>query len=397
MKKIPLMDLKRQYKQIKEPVKQKIDEVLESGHFIMGNNVKEFELKMSEYLKAKYIISVGNGTDALVIALKALGIKEGDEIITPAMSFFATAEAITTVGATPVFVDIEEDYHTLDPQKIEEKITSKTKAILPVHLYGQASDINAINQIAKQYNLYVIEDAAQAIGGTYKGKKICTLSDIAAVSFFPTKNLGCYGDGGMIITNNEKLATICKALRVHGSGIYGKKAFQYLHPDTKEIKPHDEYIEQFQETKYYNSINGYNSRLDEIQAAILNVKLPYLQEWNARRRAIARKYSKEIKNDLIVLPKEREESNHVYYVFPIMIKGDREIMKTYLEEKGIGTGIYFPIPLHLQRVFESQGYKKGDFPNAEKLAEQGMTIPIYPELAEEEVNYIIRVINEYVK
>jgi dTDP-4-amino-4,6-dideoxygalactose transaminase len=235
---IQLINLKKQYETIKEELEKNVTEVLSGAQYIMGKNVKEFEKEFSEYLGVKNSISVGNGTDALIIALKALGISEGDEVITTPWTFFATAESISFVGATPVFVDVELDTFNIDPIKIEEKITEKTKAIMPVHIFGQPCDMDAINKIAKKHNLYVIEDAAQAIGSEYKGQKIGTLSDIATFSFFPTKNLGCAGDGGMIVTNDDNLATICRALRAHGSGENGEKAFNLIN-DVKEVITED--------------------------------------------------------------------------------------------------------------------------------------------------------------
>ena len=269
---IPLMNLKKQYASIKEEADKKVLEVLSAAQYIMGENVKEFEKEISEYLGVKHSISVGNGTDALIIALKALGIEEGDEVITTPFTFFATAESISFVGATPVFVDVDINTYNIDPAKIEERITEKTKAIMPVHIFGQPCDMDSINEIAKKHNLKVIEDACQAIGSEYKGQKIGTLSDIACFSFFPTKNLGCAGDGGMIVTNDDELATICRALKTHGSGANGQKAYNIINnieEETEEDKGTDNTV--YNPLKYYNYLIGQNSRLDEIQAAILRV------------------------------------------------------------------------------------------------------------------------------
>lgn len=396
---IPLMEIKRQYLDLKEIVDSSIHTVLDSTMFIMGENVKEFEKNIADYLGVEHAIGVGSGTDALIISLKALGIKEGDEIITPAMTFFATSEAISVLGATPVFVDIDENYYTLDPSKIEEHITEKTKAILPVHLYGQAANMDEINKIANKYNLKVIEDACQAIGAEYRGRKACNLSDIACVSFFPTKNLGCYGDGGLIVTNDDKLATICKALRVHGSGVNGELANFYLQNHSKDkIGSQINKVVNRQEyngSKYYNSIIGFNSRLDEIQASVLNAKLPYLDVWNNRRREIADYYDSNIKNELILLPKVSPDVRHVYYVYVILVKGDRDNLINYLKTRNVGSGVYFPVPLHLQKVYLGLGYKKGDFPISECIADNSLAIPVFPELKDDEVKYIVEVINDY--
>lgn len=399
---IPLMELSRQYSNLKEDLDLTIHKVLDSTNFIMGNNVKCFENNIAKYLGVKHAITVGNGTDALIISLKALGIQEGDEVITPAMTFFATAEAISAVGATPVFVDVDEKYYTLDPNMIESNITNKTKAILPVHLYGQVAEMDEINRIAQKYNLKVIEDVAQAVGAEYKGRKACGLSDIASVSFFPTKNLGCFGDGGLITTNDDKLATICKALRVHGSGLNGELAYEYLNYNSKDIEVSNSSLEgleheSYKGSKYYNSIIGFNSRLDEIQAAVLNVKLPYLDKWNDRRREIANFYDLNIKNDMIQLPEVNVNVNHVYYVYVILVKGDRNHIINYLKERKISSGIYFPIPLHLQKVYSGLGYSRGDFPISENIADNSVAIPIFPELTDVEIKYIVEVINKYGK
>lgn len=397
---IPLMDLKRQHLNLKDVILDNIYKVLESTKFIMGDFVWEFEKNISKYLSVKHAITVGNGTDALIMALKALGINEGDEVITPAMSFFATAEAISVVKAKPVFVDIDPDYYTIDPNEIEGKISERTKAILPVHLYGQISDMDEINRIARIYNLKVIEDACQAVGATYKKQKAGNLSDVACVSFFPTKTLGCYGDGGLITTNDDKLATICKALRVHGSGTEGELAYKYLIKESYIIDNNNSKIETigseaYQGSKYYNSIVGFNSRLDEIQAAVLKAKLPYLDKWNSRRREIASFYNANINNKRIILPKVNPDVEHVYYVYVIVIKDNRGDFIKYLKENGIGIGIYFPIPLHLQKVYSNIGYSKGDFPVSELIADNSLAIPIFPELTDDEISYIVEIINRY--
>ena len=388
---IPLMNIERQYETIKRELDEATIGVLSSGKYIMGENVKEFEKEFSEYMEVKYAVGVGNGTDALVIALRACGVKAGDEVITCAMSFFATAEAISSVGAIPVFVDCTSDTYTIDVSKIEEKITEKTKAIIPVHLYGQCADMDEINKIAKKYNLLVIEDVAQAAGATYKGKKAGSLGDIACVSFFPTKNLGCAGDGGIILTNSDDLVKKCRAYRVHGSGLDGKYTYESMNKIT------DAESIDFGENlpKYYNFLIGYNSRLDEIQAAILRVKLKKLNEWNKTRGIIANRYSNLINNNLIVKPIHKEERSHIYYTYVIKTE-NREKLREELTKAEISSGVYFPVPLHLQKVYEHLGYKKGDMPNAESIANDSLAIPIFPELTNEEQDKVIEVLNKYV-
>ena len=393
--KIPLINLKKQYKEIKEDVDKGVLEVLSSSQYIMGTNVREFEKEFSNYLGVKHSISVGNGTDALVIALKALGIGEGDEVITTPWTFFATAESISFVGAIPVFVDVELNTYNIDPCKIEEKITSKTKAIMPVHIFGQPCDMDAINSIAKKHNLYIIEDVAQAIGAEFKGVKVGTLSDIATFSFFPTKNLGCAGDGGMIVTNNEDLATICKALRAHGSGENGQKAFNILN-DIKEVIKEEDGKDNtvYNPLKYYNYLIGHNSRLDELQAAILRVKIKEIDKWNNARRENAKFYNKSLKETSLVTPFEDNDVKHVYHLY-ILQSEKREEIVSYLSEKGIATGVYYPVPLHLQKAYLDLGYKEGDMPNAEFLSHRTFAIPMFAELTDEEKEYIVNTIKEF--
>ncbi len=386
---IPLIDLKAQYKSIAEDLDRVTKEVLSSAGYIMGKNVIGFEKEFAEYIGTKHAISVGNGTDALVIALKALGIGEGDEVITSTFTYFASAECISAVGATPVFVDVEKDTFNIDPTKIEEKITEKTKAIIPVHIFGQSADMDAINKIAKKYNLKVIEDACQAVGAKYKGKMIGTLSDVACFSFFPTKNLSCAGDGGMIVTSDDNIATIATALRTHGSGETGQKAYNLLNNITEEIevsKTGDDTV--YNPLKYYNYLIGYNSRLDAIQAAILKVKLPHLDKWNSRRRDVANIYNEELKNSRVETPIIREENESIYHQY-VLQSDNRDEVLNKLKEQGIATGVYYPVPLHLQKVYKDLGYKEGDMPVAEYLSHRTFAIPVYPELTEEQINYIV--------
>lgn len=386
---IPLIDLKAQYKSIAEDLDRVTKEVLSSAAYIMGKNVTEFEKEFAEYIGVKHAIAVGNGTDALVIALKSLGIGSGDEVITSTFTYFASAECISAVGATPVFVDVEEDTFNINPSKIEEKITEKTKAIIPVHIFGQSADMEPINEIAKKHNLKVIEDACQAVGAKYKGKMIGALGDVACFSFFPTKNLSCAGDGGMIVTDDDDIATIAKALRTHGSGETGQKAYNLLNNISEEIatsKDGDDTV--YNPLKYYNYLIGFNSRLDAIQGAILRVKLPHLDSWNAGRRKVAEIYDKEFKDSNVVTPTVRQENEAIYHQYVLQCE-DRESMLNRLKEKGVATGVYYPVPLHLQKVYADLGYKEGDMPVAEYLSHRTFAIPVYPELTEEQINYIV--------
>ena len=386
---IPLIDLKAQYQSLAEELNNATIGVLSSANYIMGENVIEFEKEFAKFIGVKHAISVGNGTDALVIALKAMGISEGDEVITTPFTFFATAEAISAVGATPVFVDVDKDTFNIDTTKIEEKVTSKTKAIMPVHIFGQAADMDEINAIAKKHNLLVLEDACQAIGGKYKDKKIGALGDVACFSFFPTKNLGCAGDGGMIVTDNDNIAIIARALRTHGSGENGQKAYNLLNnidEEIKSVKNTDDTV--YNPLKYYNYLIGYNSRLDAIQAAILRIKLKEIDKWNAKRREIVEIYNKELQNNSLVTPVCKDYNEHVYHMY-ILQSENREEVLAKLKKAGIATGVYYPVPLHLQKVYKDLGYKEGDMPVSEYLSHRTFAIPVYPELTEEQVNYII--------
>lgn len=389
-KKIPLMNVSRQYASLKEEINTAVLEVLESGNYINGEKVKAFEKEFAEYIGVSHAIGVGNGTDALVIALRALGVGVGDEVITCALTFYATAEAIANVGATPVFVDCTKDTYVMDASLVEAKITEKTKAIIPVQLYGQCADMEEICSIAKRHNLYVVEDVAQAAGSVYRGKKAGAWGDIACVSFFPTKNLGAAGDGGIILTNSEDLAKKCRAYRVHGSGMDGLYTYKAFHPEL-DLENVDFGNNQ---PKYFNYVVGYNSRLDEVQAALLRVKLPNLDAWNEKRRAIARRYREEINHPAIKHPSVAEGAEHIYYVYVLTMENSEQFRK-YMEECGISTGVYFPVALHLQQVFAELGYKKGDLPNAEYVAEHSAAIPMFPELEREEIDRVIAAVNEF--
>lgn len=387
---IPLMNVSRQYTSIKEEIDTIVLKVLASGAYILGDTVKAFEEAYADYIGVNYAVGVGNGTDALVIALKSLNIGKADEVITTAVSFFATAEAIAAVGATPVFVDCTEDTFLIDPQKIEEKITVKTKAIIPVHLYGQCADMDTILGIAEKYKLYVIEDAAQAAGAEYKGKKAGSMGDIGCFSFFPTKNLGCAGDGGIIVTNQKSVYRKSRAYRVHGSGLDGQFTYQSL----QGIDSTEEFDFKENLPKYYNFVIGYNSRLDALQAAILKTKLNHLDNWNKQRRIIAEKYNHQIFNPKVTLPYIAKENQPIFYVYMLKVK-ERDGFRKYLKENGIETGVYFPVPLHKQKVFESLGYQNGDFPNAEMVADHTVAIPMFPELSIEEQEKIVKCVNQY--
>lgn len=387
---IPLIDLQAQYNSLAEKLDKAALGVLSSANYIMGKTVIDFEKDFANFIGVKHAISVGNGTDALVISLKAMGIGEGDEVITTPFTFFATAETISAVGATPVFVDVDKETFNIDVTKIEEKITSKTKAIMPVHIFGQSADMDEINEIARKHNLYVIEDACQAVGGKYKGRKIGTLGDVACFSFFPTKNLGCAGDGGIIVTDNDDIATIIRALRTHGSGENGQKAYNLLNNIEEEVKT----VEGANDTvynplKYYNYLIGYNSRLDAIQAAILSVKLKEIDSWNSKRREIVELYNKALQNSNLVIPTAKDCNEHVYHMY-ILQSENREEILAKLKEAGIATGVYYPVPLHLQKVYKSLGYKEGDMPVSEYLSHRTFAIPVYPELTKEQVDYVIQ-------
>ena len=366
LKQISLFDLKRQYLTIKEEIDAAIKEVVNRGQFILGENVKELEKEIASYIGTKHAVGVASGTDALLLALKAINIKQGDEVITTPNTFFATAGAIYNAGAKPVFVDIDKDTLNIDYKKLERSITKKTKAIIPVHLYGNPCDMDKITKIADEYKLYIIEDCAQAIGSVYKDKKVGSIGHIGAFSFFPTKNLGCYGDGGIVTTNDDKLAERLKMLRKHGF-----------------------------KQKHYSQEVGLNSRLDELQAAILRVKLKKLENWTERKRKIAKLYSKLLKN-IVKTPLEQKDGRHVYHLYTIQT-AKRDELKHYLESKGIMTEVYYPLPLHLQECFKYLKYKKGSMPISEKTVKDILSLPIYAELTDEEVTFICNEIKNFFK
>lgn len=370
--KIPLVDLKAQYNSIKQEIDEATERVMEGGQFILGPEVKALEDEIAAFLGTKYALGVASGTDALHLALLACGIKPGDEVITSPFTFVATAEAITQCGAIPVFVDIDPKTCNIDPAQIEPKITEKTKAILPVHLYGQPADMALILEFASKYNLRVIEDCAQALGAEYKGKRAGSLGNAGCLSFFPSKVLGAYGDGGMVVTNDLEIAEEVNVLRNHGC-----------------------------KHKYYHFTPGFNSRLDSLQAAILRAKLKHLDEWISQRRRKALLYSELLVGiggiePLYLAP----DSYHVFNYYTIRVRnscGDRDRLREYLGSQGIATAIYYPLSLHLQEVYKPLGYKSGNFPESERAQKEVLSLPMYPELTEgqiEEIAEAIRVWTE---
>lgn len=362
---INLLDLVTQYESIKEEIQKAVIDTIESGHYILGPNVKSLEKSIADFCGVNHGIGVGNGTDALTITLRALGIGKGDEVITSPFTFFASAETPSLLGAAPVFADINPDTYCIDADKIEEKITDKTKAIIPVHIFGHMCDMDRIMDIAKRHNLFVVEDACQAIGAMYKGKRAGSFGNAACFSFYPTKNLGAYGDGGMIVTNDDKLADKIRLLRAHGST-----------------------------PKYYHSVIGYNSRLDEIQAAILNVKFKYLEKWNLLRNEKAHIYNELLKDTSLKLPFESKDVYHIYHLYIVQHKKREELM-SYLKDNGVATAIYYPLPLHLQKVYETLGYKNGDMPVSEAASKKTFAIPLYPEITIKEQEYLAELIKRF--
>jgi dTDP-4-amino-4,6-dideoxygalactose transaminase len=365
MKVVPL-DLKLQYQSIKDEINDAISKVLNHCAFILGPEVKQLEEELARYCNTKHTVGVASGTDALLLSLRACGVGQGDEVIIPTFTFFATAGVISRLGAAPAFCDIDERTFNINPDLIEEKITSKTKAIMPVHLYGQVAEMGPITEIARKHSLPVIEDAAQAIGSRYHGRLAGTLGDMAGFSFFPSKSLGAYGDGGFIATNSDDMAETLRKLRVHGA------------------KP-----------KYFHSMVGYNSRLDTIQAAILLVKLKYLNDWHEKRREKARIYDQQLSGlSGVRTPFVHDYNYHIYHQYTLIVE-NREKLKELLKEKEIGFATYYPAPLHLQECYKDLSYKKGDLPVAEELADKVISIPIFPELSEEQQSYVIDAIKRF--
>lgn len=361
---IPFLDLHRQYTGIKSEIDEAVKRVIEKQYFILGEEIDSLEKEFAEYLGVNHVLGVGSGTDALILALRALNIGKGDEVITQPNSFIATTLAITELGAKPVFVDVDPNTYQIDIDQIQSKITKNTKAILPVHLYGAPCDIEKIMQIAKKNHLYVVEDACQAHGATIAGKKTGTFGDIGTYSFYPGKNMGAYGDGGALCTNNKAIYE--KLLRLRNYG---------------------------QSKKYFHDEIGLNSRLDEIQAAVLRVKLKYLDKWNKKRNEVAQKYIKGLVTNF-KCQKILEKGISNYHVY-IIETNKRDQLMTHLKDKGVNTLIHYPVPIHLQNCYKYLGYKKGEFPISEGLATQILSLPIYPELKSEELTYIVSLIKTF--
>ena len=364
---VPLLDLKAQYQTIKDEIRLAVDRLLESQYFINGPEVQQLEEAVAAYCSCKTAVGVSSGTDALLCSLMALGIGRGDEVITTPYTFFATAGSIWRTGAKPVFVDIEADSYNINAQQIEQAITPRTKAIIPVHLFGQCADMDPILELAAQYKLFIIEDAAQSIGATYKGRKAGSIGTVGCLSFFPSKNLGGAGDGGMIVTNDAELAEKIRMLREHG------------------MRP-----------KYYYKYIGGNFRLDTLQAAVLLVKLKYLDAWSEQRRQNARLYDELFKGcGEVTAPVIRPYNISIYNQYVIRVAAQRDQLMEFLTANGIGTAIYYPLSLHEQECFRSLGYTRGDFPESEKAAAETIALPIYPELTDEQIRHVAGTVKEF--
>lgn len=364
--KIPFLDFAPMHNELHEQLVEKFNKILNSNYFILGKEVEEFESEFAKFCGARYVLGCGNGLDALILALRALEIGPGDEVIVPSNTYIATALAVSYVGAMPVFVEPSLDTFNINPTLIEEKINSKTKAIIAVHLYGRAADMDEINKVAKKYNLKVIEDCAQAHGAKYKSRNIGTLGDIAGFSFYPGKNLGALGDAGAVVTNDDLLAEKVSMLRNYGSQI-----------------------------KYVHELKGTNSRLDEFQAGFLSVKLHNLEKWNKERNRIASRYINEIKNPLIKMPQaSNEDYQNVWHVFAILCER-RDDLEKYLNDNGIGTNKHYPTPMHLQGAYKDLCIKKGELPVAETISSCELSIPIYYGMTDEQVYYVISTLNMF--
>ncbi len=369
---IPLVDLKAQYDTIRGEVDAAIQQVLDQGQFILGPEVQAFEEEIADYCGTKFALGVASGTDALRLALLACGVGPADEVITTPFTFVATAETIIQCGATPIFVDINPKTYNIDPTQIKEKITSRTKVILPVHLYGQAVDMDPILELARKYDFKVIEDCAQALGAEYKGKKVGSIGNAGCLSFFPTKTLGAYGDGGMVVTNEPKIAETVNLLRKHGAN-----------------------------TSYYYLLPGFNSRLDALQAAILRIKLKHLDRWIESRRAKAALYEQLLREIDGIKPLSVEEfgkPSFTYYTICLKDSGlNRNKLREHLESRGIQTMVYYPLSLHLQEAYGGLGYKQGDFPQSELAQSQVLSLPMYPELGEERIREVVASIKNFIR
>lgn len=361
---IPLVDLRAQYQTIKEDILAACEDVLEHMELFLGPQSQRFEHEFASYCGCQYGVGLSNGTDALALALRACGIGPGDEVITVANTFIATVEAIALVGATPVFVDVESDTYTIDCQQLDAVLTSRTGAVLPVHLYGQPAEMQPILAFARQHGLRVIEDASQAHGATYRAQRVGSLGDIGCFSLYYSKNLGAYGEAGICVTNNEEFAERIRMLRDHGSRL-----------------------------RYQHELLGTNARLDELQAAIVRVKLPYLEQWNAARQAHAQAYTEQLAGHVKAVPVVREHSTHVYYVYVVQVQ-ERELFRERLKQVGIATGIHYPTPVHLQLACAQYGYKRGSLPVTESAAQHIVSLPMYPELTAEQIERVISAVKE---
>jgi dTDP-4-amino-4,6-dideoxygalactose transaminase len=358
---VPFLDLKAQYQTISGEIGEAIGQVLESTAFAGGPFVKQFEDSFAPYCQCQHAVGVSNGTTALWVALKCLGIRPGDEVITVPNTFIATAEAISFCGATPVFVDIDASTHTIDPEQIEQAITPLTRAIVPVHLYGQMADMDPIMDIARRYGLVVVEDAAQAHGAEYKGRRAGSIGHAGCFSFYPGKNLGAYGEAGAVVTNNQALAEAMRVLRDHG-----------------------------QSKKYYHSVIGWNARMCGIQGAVLSVKMRYIEEWTEKRRRNAALYSSLLEDvEGILPPAEADYARHVYHIYPICMEDRDEVMET-LKQRGVTCGIHYPLPVHLQDAYAGLGYSTGAFPVTEKVAKELISLPMYAELSEDQIHHVVQ-------
>ena len=368
--KIPFVDLTAQHEEIKEALDREIQRIFTSASFILGEEVERFEREFADFCQAKFAIGVANGTDALTLALKALGVGPGDEVITVPNTFIATVEAIEHVGAVPRFVDIDPNTYNIDPNGIEAAITDRTKVILPVHLYGQPADMDPILELAAKYDLLVVEDAAQAHGARYKGRKVGSFGDVACFSFYPSKNLGACGDAGAVVTDNEEIATKLRKLRNHGG------------------------IE-----KYQHDIVGYNSRLDALQAAVLRLKLGFVEQWNEMRRRNAALYNQLLTEiPQVITPSVLNGAEHVYHLYVIrLMEGDRDRLREYLQTHGIASGVHYPKPVHLTTAFAHLGYSERSFPIAEECAKMIISLPMYPHLHQTKIEYIVQTIHEFFK
>lgn len=392
---VKFLDLTRQYEILKEKIEPAVCKHMATGVYIGGQAINEFEKKFAAYIGVKYAVSVNSGTDALVISLRAMGIEEGDEIITTPFTFFATAEAIAMAGAIPVFADIDDVSYNISPDEIREKISARTKGILLVHIFGNPANMDEINQIAEENDLFVIEDACQSVGASYYGKMTGSMGAAGCFSFFPTKNLGAFGDAGMITTNDENTAIVCRALKEHGMGKNGAAARYILEgiPDELTIMEHEDAM--YNPYKYYNYLLANNSRMDALQAVVLNIKLDYLCDFLRKREKIANFYTNELRQiEGIRTPATNPDGIAVWHQYAIRCE-EKEKLLNYLSEHDIGCAAFYPVPLHLQKAFQYLNYKTGDFPIAERLCRETVCLPIYPELTDGEIMEVCNAIKDF--